>query len=648
MKIKELESLETPFELQYKIFFSYVNSLSYLPEQLKNIIIDRSFFDSNPRYYLYYPFLFAREGTISKERIEKLSIAGLLIYKSTLFKDDMLDKANVNIELFSLTTVLQEEAHKILLEEIGGDKFFWALWQKRKEEYYNGVKLDKTTDSINSISEFEYLCDLKSSIGKVGIDCLYYNSDIKEFELSELYLSHKYFYVAFQIIDDIADVEEDIINKQFNIAYHELLRETKIDNSDRNNFDQIKTYLYLSGIANRLKYKALLYLEKSEKIARSLDLPLWISEIQRLYNTIVSQILNTDGYILFSKRSNPKTYLSNRNDSISKAVEFIEEKQNKDGSWNEVLNTSGVSDVWSTAFILHFLSQKEVRTYLKFDKLMRGADFLEKQNGEWGYNQNWINDCDSTSFSLLALMGVTNTIPSLKYVEKFISNQSKNGGFTTYPNTKKLISSLNSSIIKDTGGWSKDHECVSSVALLFLTKLNLFKREKEMLFDWLVDKLVVNDLLGAYWWTSGLYSTSFFIKALLNQQNIDDKLVDKMIKRVLSFQNNDGSFGDSFRSQSPFYTGLVVDSVCEHENFAIGSHRSITRAVEWLRKNQFKDGSWASSYAMRIPHPSNYEPDGKLNWSVATIGTDIRSYDFNRLFSTSVALSALCKYEKSI
>lgn len=406
MKIKELELLETPFKLQYEIFISYVYSRSYLSEQLKKIMVDKSFFDKNPRFYLYYPFLFAKPEMISKKRIEKLSIAGTLIYKSTLFKDEIIDTTKVNAELFSLTTVLQEEAFKILVEEIGEDEKFWALWQKRKEEYFNGAKLDKTTCSINSINEFEEICDLKSSIGKIGIDCLYYNSDINELELSELYLPHKYFYVAFQIIDDITDIEEDISNKQFNIAYHELIKETKTNKSEFKNFEEIKTLLYLSGVANQLRNRALLYLEKSEKIARNLGLQLWTSEIQRLYNTILSQILNTDGYILFSKRNEPKLFLSNQEKSISKAIKFIEEKQNSNGSWNEILNSSGVSDVWSTAFILYFLSQNEVRKYIDVQKLTCAADFLEMQNGKWGYNQYWIEDCDSTSFSLLALLGV--------------------------------------------------------------------------------------------------------------------------------------------------------------------------------------------------------------------------------------------------
>ncbi len=649
MKIKNIYALDTPFKEYYNNLLRYIREESYLPNEVKHFILEKDFFNINPPYYLYYPRLFCNgESELKDDFIDNLSIAGFLLYKSSLIKDDIIDKNHLNIKEYYIAGSLQEEAIKILTRIFHNNPSFWSNWEIRKKELNEGYELDKSLKSISSFDEYVHLCDLRSATGKVAIDCinLYYHDNNGAFD--NIYKSHKYFYVAFQILDDIEDVIEDRKNNQFNIAFHEL----KIELSKREillsdiSIENLKKYLHLTGVSNTLREKALYFLGEAEIIAKKRNLDLWLSEIQRLYNTVVSHILNTEGYIKYISRD-----LSNENydsglSTIDKAIKYIEKKQNVDGSWNEILNSSGVSDTWATGFILSFISQNQIVQRFNKNTIQKAVNFLSELNGNWGYNKSWINDCDSTSFSLLALLmnGETNIG---KYVQHWIHLQKESGGFSTYTNSHTLLSSLNQKDITSAHGWLSEHVCVSSVAFLLLSNTGSYHNEKQKLLKWLLLQQKNNRLFNSYWWTSDIYSTVFILKGLLldktNKSN--DVLIDEIVSSLIKKQNKNGSFGDPFIKESPFYTGLVIDALCENKNIFSNHYQIIRKGISWLVNNQQSDGSWVSSYAMRIPHPDNITPDDTQDWPISTLGTQIRSDDYNRLFSTAVALSAICKYE---
>jgi len=651
VKIKDIYVLDTPFQEHYNNLFRYIQDKSYLSNEVKSFILEKEFFNVNPAYYLYYPRLFySGESKLKDKFIDNLSIAGFLLYKSTLIKDDIIDKNHLNIDEYSMAGSLQEEATKVLTRIFHNTPSFWLKWEIRKSELKEGYRLDKSLKSINSFDEYVRLCDLKSATGKVAIDCINLNYHHNNGNFDNIFKSHKYFYVAFQILDDIEDIIEDKKNNQFNIAFHEL----KIELSKREIFlsdistENLKKYLHLTGVSNNLRKKALRFLEEAEAIASEANLYLWESEIQRLYNTVVSHILNTDGYIKYISRNLFSENYDSALSTINKAIKYIEKKQNIDGSWNEILNSSGVSDTWATGFVLSFISQNQVVQEFNKNTIHKSVNFLSKLNGNWGYNKSWINDCDSTSFSLLALLlnGETNLE---EYLYAWVKLQKESGGFSTYSSPHTLVSSLNQKDITSADGWLSEHVCVSSVAFLLLCKLGSYPDEKHKLFKWLLSQRNNNGLFNSYWWTSDLYSSVFILKGLLLDQTnkSNDVLINEIVLSLIKKQNGNGSFGDSFINESPFYTGLVIDALCENKNIFSNHYQIIKKSINWLVNNQQSDGSWVSSYAMRIPHPNNMSPDDAQDWPISTLGTQIRSDDYNRLYSTTVSLSAICKYEGS-
>jgi squalene cyclase len=616
IRVKKINELDTPFDGMYQVLEEYINGVSHIPQKIKDYILDKRYFHKNPQYYLYYPYLFLSDNKYDSTFINQLSIAGFLLYKSILIKDDMLDKSRVNVDDFSAAGVMQEEALRMLMCLFGKEDKFWNLWYKRKDEYFHAYKLDKNLKTIDSYEEFENLCDKKSSMGKIGIDSLYFNRENLADEAEQLYLSHKYFYVAFQILDDINDLEEDYNNKQFNIAYFELQKICKEKGLVDMSLQNLKKYLCLTGCADDLRKLALQYLNKAEVIANELKLTLWASEIQRLYNTTLSHILNTQGYIQYIEKTQPNEDTECAKSSILGAVQYIEVKQNEDGSWNDFFNSSGVSDTWSTAFMLYFLSQDHVKGKVKSEVINKSIKFIEDRNGQWGYNRFWINDCDSSNFALLALNANNKNISP--FLDELLNKQLAGGGFSTYTDGELLISSLNDTTIKNIEAWCAEHACVSAVTFLLLCSTqNSSTKVFDSLFNWLVRNCDSKGLIKSYWWTSGIYSTSFLIKGLLKKDahwNLTYKLCDS----VCAEQNDCGSFGDAILENSPFYTGLVVDALCENKTLFAKYKKQVEAAVNWLNNHQLEDGSWSSSYAMRIPHPANSQPEEVNDWPINT------------------------------
>ncbi len=623
----------------------YVSALS-LTEKLKQAVISQGFMDANPAYYMDYPYLFAPVFGIEKE-LPLLSVAGFLYYKSIILLDQALDEAKLFQQHFAVINICQEECIKILssLYPIG-HQAFWGLWYKRKYEYLQAYQTDMKTHDIQSMEDYERLADQKSAIGKVAIDCLYVLAGTaKEKEYSDLLLSHRYFYTAFQIMDDIADFRHDITTGQFNIAYWMLSRRMAIlaQPFKTMSIDEKAKYLYLEGVADDLLEKAIDYLAKAQKIAKNYHLDYWEIEITKMHNSAVSQKLNIHAYI---KSLAMKLQLSQTKNNFGKSVEkhiqqaldFIAEMQNDDGSWEEIYNNAGLSDSWATAFISSFLCGIPERS--SHCDLAKAIFFVQQHqcDKQWGYNQAWIGDNDSSTFTLIA-----QTLQAVECKDAFnvwLTKQNEDGGFSTYPDTNALLSSLGKNSSDNVSGWTQSHTCVSAAAL-YLMALCKYEKEPFCLLLNFILRQQNGSTWDAYWWTNSIYSLYFIIKAGKLSQNKDlIKARETAITTLISQQNKDGSFG--LLDEAVFYTGLAVDAL---SGWSTPEHvTAIEKAVSWLCGQQYEDGSWPASHPMRIPAANVTNPGSISTWSIASKGINIRAEEFGRLFSTVVALKSLVNY----
>lgn len=613
-----------------------------ITEGLKAMIADRDFMKTNPAYYLDYPYLFSAVFE-AEEELLLLSIAGFFYYKSVIFLDHALDEAVLLPQNFVVINICQEECIKILSRLYANKPtIFWSLWYKRKLEYMRAYEID-SNKSIQSMDDYEDFVDYKASIGKIAIDCLFTLSKTdKEKEYHNLLVSHRYFYTAFQIMDDIVDFRHDINVDQFNVANWTLNQ--KIGNSEgyaQLSIEDKTKYLYLSGTVNALLDKAINYLAKASEVVKDYPLDYWKTEIIKLHNNAISQKLNIYAYIksLTVKSSLSKQFVANRsvNESIKSAIEFVNNAQNKDGSWEEICNNAGLSDTWATAFIASFLAEIPI---INLDCIGKAIVFLSqhKRNEQWGYNKAWISDNDSSTFALIAqtLQGV-----NCEYeFNRWLLMQNTDGGFSTYPNITALLSSLRKEEADSVRGWTQSHLCVSAAALYLMSLRDVKGDALQWLLQFILCKQRSDFLWDAYWWTHPIYSTYFIIKANNKFHHAQlQEATNKATNMLMQLQNSDGSFGNA--DEKVFYTGLVVDALCNKDNVGC---LSLARAVNWLCRRQYVDGSWDASHPMKIPAIDIINPHTITTWNIAPRGINVRAEEYNRLFSTVVALKALISY----
>lgn len=129
----------------------------------------------SPIFYQNYPRLFhAYFSTIEDAEFENLSIAGYAYYQSVLILDRIVDDRKT--EELPKMIELQEKCIKLLTDLFGLSSSFWILWDKRKQEYFEAIKIENSlSENDTQILNFETyinLADKKSALGKVAIDAL--------------------------------------------------------------------------------------------------------------------------------------------------------------------------------------------------------------------------------------------------------------------------------------------------------------------------------------------------------------------------------------------------------------------------------------------------------------------------------------------
>jgi len=626
--------------LYKKKFISYINSLS-LSEVYKESITDCKFIDENPIFYIYYPKLFSSAfQELESTQIDQLCIAGYLYYQSTLFLDSVIDEGNKK-GLFN-ALVCQEEATKIMTHLFGLDSSYWGLWDKRRNEYLRAIHIEKEflkTSNKISIEQYAGLADFKASFGKAAIDSIFkLSAGTDEYAYTKMINSHKYFSLAFQINDDVLDFKEDFEKGQFNWAVYSIY-----NSSSKVSVIELNKLFYIRGAAKSLFEKAIEYLDMAINEVRDISVPIWVLELEKLKNKFCFSIIEIDNYLelLNSEIKLSKKFVINNsiNLSVESAIKFMRNSQNDDGSWREYINQGGISDTWSTAFIVSKLSGKNLNVQLE-DNIKNAMNFLQNSKKEelWGYNQNWINDADTTNFVLLAfhynLINIDDSI-----LEKWISFYRKGQGFSTYIDSDNLLNSLGDKNITNVNSWTSGHQCVSAVSFYYLTVSKNFTSVHSNL-DELFNEYLLRDDIKAYWWTSKIYTFYYLIKSYDLLEN--SKNVNLILSETAKIQNDDGSFSDKY-GPNFFLTGKAIKILLVRPK---EYNYQIEKGINFLLTHQYLDGSWQNSNCLQIPDPELI--DETEIYPVNTHGTSVRAKEFNRLFTTVSILETLSHYGERI
>jgi hypothetical protein len=652
IQLTEKRTQQHSFKTTFTVALNnYLNTIG-LPENVVKAIVDEKFINSNPVYYTYYPYLFNTVFKIEDKKVlNVLTIAGFLYYKAIILVDEIFDNQSPKESFFSylISDICKEESIKLLSSLFPNEHQFWKSWNLRKFQYVKAFEIDQKSHDINSYEAFEKLADYKSAFGKVAIDALHHISKLNDVVLyTDLLNSHKFYYTAFQITDDVIDLQEDIKNKQFNIAYFELKQGVAKEEIKEKTIKDLKNALYLNGTAVKLYGKALSYLEKAKKTIQPYDLPEWKFEIQKLYNEIVKNQLNISGFVnIFSIQQQLSSQKLKINKSPEVAFEsgkkFIQNSQNKQkGNWIDYFNDAGISDVWTTGYLL---SQEDNDINYKIDTT-KAVAFLQQNTAEnniWGYNSKWISDADSTTFVLRALLK-NNIEISDEQLNNWYSFQNKDGGFSTYNSEEELITSLNFPTDSNVKGWLNSHFCVSAAAYLFLCEANIKNTTFFNVRNYLELIIQQEEAIKSYWWTHDIYALNLLLKgaSLIEDTNMIKLISNSLEKFIIST-----SFTKLKEDKNCFYLGLLLESLTVTSLFLDKYRQDVNEIVNIVLNEQLKDGSWLENASMRIPHPAIIDANNAtINWKISDSGTNIIVKDFHRLFTTSACLLGLSNYKK--
>ncbi len=609
------------------------------------------------RYFTYFPYLFNNAFDFFDEDIlDKLSVSGFLYYKSVLLIDSIFDKdyKERRFEKYLIANICQEESIKLLSSIFPYNHNLWKLWNLRKSEYAKAYEIDKVSHKIECFEDYKVLCDYKCAFAKIALDSLF-SLVGKSYQpvYEKLLKSLKNFHTAFQISDDITDYEEDALNNQFNIVNYQLVKKLVNYNQTVNSYTIIeqKKLVYSTGVSLELHKQALECLEAAAAELLNIDIPLWKFENNKLKSLLVSNYLNIDGFLRVFRTKKNLSNVFNQNNTLNKTIylgdQFIKKEQEGNGTWHDYFNDGGTSNVWTTAFIITILSERQRTNTLGLLYPKKGLNFIENNMNSdylWGYNDMIMSDADSTTFTMLALHKNNRKIKKESLIEWF-SYQNSDGGFATYRNQDEDILRL---VVNeeeaDISGWTNSHFCVSAVAYYFLSNFdidNKYVKEKTKLKNYILHKLDNKKEHYSYWWTNFSYVLSFLIKGSLKEK--DNDVLSKSLLLLDQLQNDEVKFNELMSNF--FYQGLVLDALCSSKELFVKYKKTIQVITSNMVKKQYNDGSWLSNYCLRIPHISIINPDHQNVWTKDGLGANIIISDYHRLFTSSICLSALNKYK---
>lgn len=231
-------------------------------------ILEQEFTNNTHDIYFAYPLLFIDVFPSAKFDpgfLEKLSIAGFLLYRSVIIQDRLTDNddyekvSRLGVPFLSNTLdYCRQIAIGILKELFPPKSEFWSFLEASKECHIMATQYEKTlhsiTDAYKCISLFDNLSYFKAYYGRLSIDALFchYIEDLDVVHYVEACFQHdegitlyKQFAFLLQIVDDIDDINKDFLSGQANIA----IKLTQILFPDCGDLQGLKKHFYFSGVA---------------------------------------------------------------------------------------------------------------------------------------------------------------------------------------------------------------------------------------------------------------------------------------------------------------------------------------------------------------------------------------------------------------
>lgn len=613
-------------------YVKYVKESKNFNDKEQEYLLSNYKVNKSTDFYEFYPLLFNHYFNFhDKDKLNQLSFAGYLYYQSILILDSVID--DKKLSNIYLVTILQEETIKTLTSIYGKDSYFFTLWNSRRKEYFNAIKIEKSfkLKDFVSFEEYKNLADKKSAFGKVAIDSLHSISNFKNLDrYNQLIESHKLFSVGFQLYDDIKDFKEDIEKGQFNWAVQSLKEKIDFD-SYADNIEALNKLLYLEGVGQEVMSLSISYLDKALNVINNQESG-WKTAIKNTKNKIQNYLDITNGYIKtlqtkISLRNGKKdnnyhffNYDAVTDIAIKKGLSFIENEYNDnyanlkhimylgdyEGFSNE--NVVHVSDTFQRALLNDCLLSVLNRFNIDADNFLNTeCDYLIKQRnhdsvGGWSYFpsvKEVAADIDDLGQIIQFFVNTNKDNYISNYCKKPIEialqdRMRNNGGVETWIIQKENLTVKQKNQVyfnENKWGTGPDVEVVANFSYaLTLLKRGKYKEEINKMSKFIINQQRTDNLWDSRWYYGDFYGTYVCLR-VLTQFEENKGIIFESLESICKRQSNDGGFGLTINDNSDsLSTSFALLSLKLHngKDFLI----AINKAEQFLLSNQNNDGSW--------------------------------------------------------
>lgn len=623
----------------------------FLEEEYK-LVLNESDSDKDTFYMnIFYLFedLFQ---SINSEDFKKLASFGYCFTRTIVGFDPIIDDKQITNERkranYKLGFYCLQESVKILMEFFPPESRFWLRFNELQRYYFDAIALEDNLVQGNiEFTEELYLELAKNktilSLNVISALC-HLSGDFTHKEVLEKFLVD--LHIGFQILDDVDDIKKDLQEKRKSYSIS-LIEKSLTENDveiDKNNFDYIHKYFFVSGIAVKQLEKAVVKFEGCLQAIENLPLKECKLTVENLLNKTNRNIKNIKLLVEKARLKSQKTYtylhnaenyeysLENVEKAMELGVKYLFNELNSSNQWTDFLTANGVSTSWVTSFVGFQLSEAGITNKKLYDVADILLSDLPKASG---YNERVGQDADSTSF-LIGFLNQLNKEVDQDFMDSWFKYQNKDGSWTTYRGMA----------LTDTGeisSYTLPHLCVASAAAYIMGSLNNNDDYREKTINYIENQQLNSGAWESFWWTSNIYSTSFSLLALLtNYRKEHSKAIDSGISYLLNNRKDNGSWV-GINDESVFYTALALKPIIfskPDDNVKL----ELRKSIDWLLKNQLEDGSWLTQRILRLPDQTVTDPNENVEWKEGSMGRNRIVDDHKRVFTCSVVVNTLKKY----
>lgn len=542
--------------------------------------------DKSPKFYQEYPKLFSLYfPDIECNTVNNLSKAGYYYYHSVLILDSIID--DNEIKEIPKMMMLQEKSIKLLTSIYGIESKFWDSWIKRKNEYFEAIKIEKllSKKEIIDYQIYEDLSDKKSAFGKIAIDSLYVLSEkVNEETYKALLLSHKYFSIGFQLYDDVKDFREDFEKGQFNFAIYKLKSKIQF-NQYKNDVGILNKLLFIKGVGQDILAKSIEQFEKATSILIKLKIQSkWLETTIEMKSTIENYLDITNGYL-----ATIKTRLNIKNENINES-NFLNYNIVKDTSIRKGL------DFIKSDYIQNYANLKHIMYLGKLEGFENNTQIHISDT----FQRTLINDCITTIANAYNIDIYNFLKKECEYLIN-LRNKDKIGGWSYFPTVQEIAADIDDlGQIIQLFVFSKQHQFIDEYCKNAIYTA-LYERviSNGGIETWIIPKLNQTSIqkkqehFNSTKWGKGpdveVVANFIYALVILNKTQYDS-IIKKSIRYILNQQNNKGYWKSRWYYGNYYGTYVCLRLLKEFEK---DFSKEIKNATNYLINTQNKDGGFS-------------------------------------------------------